>query len=256
MAEPAAPKPPRRRAVKKLGKKLFHGVSRSYISRQSLIPDEPVLDAANFPWVEQLRAQWPAIREELDRLLRHRAELPNFHEISPDQYRLSTGSQWKTFFLLGFGVPSPMTQELCPATMRALECVPELTTAMFSILAPHTHIPKHTGISKGFVRCHLALKVPKPSELCRMTVGDRSFHWEEGEVVFFDDTTPHEVRNDSDEERIVLFFDFTRPMTRRGRFVHRLMMFALRRTNFFKDGLRNQRAWEAQYRELREREAA
>ena len=55
----------------------------------------------------------------------HRAELPSFHEISPDQYRLSTGTQWKTFFLLGFGVPSPLTQELCPATMRALECVPE-----------------------------------------------------------------------------------------------------------------------------------
>ena len=74
-------------------------------------------------------------------------------------------------------------------------------------------------------------------------------------VVFFDDTCPHSVRNDTDEERVVLFFDFTRPMKRAGRWVHRPMMLALKRTNFFRDGLRNQRAWEARHRELLEREA-
>jgi len=37
-------------------------------------------------------------------------------------------------------------------------------------------------------------------------------HWEEGRSVVFDDTYPHEVWNDTDEERVVLFVDFARPV--------------------------------------------
>jgi beta-hydroxylase len=37
-------------------------------------------------------------------------------------------------------------------------------------------------------------------------------HWEEGRSVVFDDTYMHEVWNETDEERVVLFVDFTRPL--------------------------------------------
>ena len=71
----------------------------------------------------------------------------------------------------------------------------------------------------------------------------------EGEVLFFDDTYPHEVTNDTDEERAVLLFDFERPMTRRGQWLSRLLMRGLRRTAYFKDALENQKAWEERSRE-------
>ena len=54
----------------------------------------------------------------------------------------------------------------------------------------------------------------------------------------------------------MLLFDFERPMTRRGRWVSRLMLMALRHTAFFRDAQRNQRAWEAQYRKVLKHPAA
>ena len=74
--------------------------------------------------------------------------------------------------------------------------------------------------------------------------------------MLFDDTCPHEVRRETDQERAVLLLDFERPMTRRGRWVSHLMLKALRRTAFFRDAQRNQQAWEAQYRKVLERPAA
>ncbi len=215
-----------------------------------------MFSAENYEWVKELQADWPAIREELDTQLAHRASLPSFQEISPDQYRISTDDQWKTFLFVGFGHPSELNRELCPRTAAALDKVPTLTTAFFSVLGPGKHIPEHRGVTKGLVRCHLALKVPKEREKCRMRVGDETFSWGEGEVVFFDDTFPHEVWNETDEERAVLLFDFERPMTRAGTFVSRLALRVMRHTAFFRDAVRNQQAWEAQYRKLLDREAA
>ena len=75
-------------------------------------------------------------------------------------------------------------------------------------------------------------------------------------MVFFDDTSPHQAWNETDEERAVRLFDFERPMTRRGRWVSRLSPKALRHTAFFRDARRNQRAWDAQYRKVLKHPAA
>lgn len=256
MSEAAAPSGWRRKAVKKIGKRLFQGTFLNFLSRQSHIPNQPLLDAELFPWADGFAACWPAIRSELEGQLRHRASLPNFQDISPDQYRISPDSMWKTFVFMGFGEVSELNRELCPETAKALDKVPTLQNAFFSVLAPGKHIPRHRGVTKGLVRCHLGVKVPKDKEHCRMEVGDQGFVWEEGKLVFFDDTFPHEVWNETDEERAVLLFDFERPMTRRGRWVSRMMLRVLRHTAYFRDAQRNQEAWEAQYRKVLGRQAA
>src|SRR5262249_47856434 len=88
-------------------------------------------------------------RAELENLLRHRDHLPAFHEISPEQQYISRGDKWKVFILYGFGVPSERNCARCPETARLLRRVPRLQSAWFSILAPHYHIPKHRGVTKG-----------------------------------------------------------------------------------------------------------
>ena len=55
---------------------------------------------------------------------------------------------------------------------------------------------------------------------------DERCTWKDGELFFFDDTFKHAVWNDTDEERVVLRFDFERPMSWAGRMVSRLMMLA------------------------------
>ena len=244
------PKGRLRNAVKKFGKKLLRGTVLDYLSKSSLVPNDPVIGNEHFPWARAFADHYPAIRRELETQLANRAQLPNFQEISPDQYRISPDSLWKTFVLMGFGVRSELNCGLCPETARALDLVPNLETAFFSILAPGKHIPLHRGVTKGMVRAHLGLRVPKDAEQCYMDCGDERIVWQEGDLVFFDDTYPHAVRNDTDEERAVLLFDFERPMTRGGRFVSRLMMWALRHTAYCRDAQRNQREWEERYRDF------
>jgi beta-hydroxylase len=240
----------RRKVVKKLGKKLLRGTLFDYLAKCSLVPNDPVIGNEHFDWADEFVRRWPAIRTELNAQLANRAALPNFQDISPDQYRISPDSLWKTFVLVGFGERSELGCELCPETARALAMVPKLETAFFSILAPGKHVPLHRGITKGMVRAHLGLRVPQSPEDCWMTCGDEKIVWREGDLVFFDDTYPHAVWNNTNEERAVLLFDFERPMTRGGQRVSRLMMWVLRHTAYFKDAQRNQRDWEQRYREF------
>ena len=82
------------------------------------------------------------------------------------------------------------------------------------------HIPAHRGVSKGIVRAHLGLIIPKDAEKCRIRVGDQIKVWHPGEIFVFDDTYEHEVWNETPEERVILLFDFDRPMRFWGRLVN------------------------------------
>jgi beta-hydroxylase len=43
-------------------------------------------------------------------------------------------------------------------------------------------------------------------------IGNEFRHWSEGQALIFDDTFNHEVWNDTDGYRVVLFVDFARPL--------------------------------------------
>ena len=75
-------------------------------------------------------------------------------------------------------------------------------------LAPHSHIPAHTGVTNTRLIVHLGLIVP-PS--CRFRVGNETREWREGEAFVFDDSIEHEAWNDGDDLRVVLIFDIWNP---------------------------------------------
>ena len=226
----------------KMGKPIVRRLDRLMAS-QSQVGNPEVFDRG-FPWVAELEAAAPKIRAELDRILRHRDELPRFVDIQPEQYKINSDMRWKTFFFSGFGVGSAHNRALCPETARALDRIPNVELALFSILAPGARIPRHSGISKGLLRCHLALKVPRDREKVVMHVGSTQVHWEEGRAVVFDDTYKHAVVNDTDEERVVLLIDTQRPMRWRGRAAWMLTRAALRASPFVRTSRRNQSRWE------------
>jgi len=120
-----------------------------------------------------------------------------------------------------------------------------LHTAFFSILAPGTHIPRHKGVSKNLVNCHLGLIVPKNREACYLVCGGERPLWQEGKVIVFDDTYPHEVHNLTDEERVVLMLQLERPLHWRGKLLAKAMMWLLKRSAYVADARRNQLQWEA-----------
>ena len=63
-------------------------------------------------------------------------------------------------------------------------------------------------------------------------------------MVVFDDMYPHEVWNDSNEDRVVLLLHVKRPQRFPGCLVRDGFFSALRRSSFVQDGLRNLEQWE------------
>ncbi len=236
----------RRKRIKRFGKNFIRGLS-SFLGRQSLVGDTPVLDKELFPHVKPLEANWKTIRAELDEILKHRDAVPLFQELSRDQKKISKGANWRTFVLYGFGLKCEKNCRQAPETSRLLEQVPNLQTAWFSILSPRFHIPAHRGVTKSIIRCHLGLIVPKDRENCTIRIEDQIVQWKEGEAFVFDDTYDHEVLNDTDEDRVVLLFDFNRPMKLPGRVLNWVFVRLLKLTAYYQEPKKKMQSYEDQF---------
>ena len=228
----------RRARVKMWGLALLKLLARFY-SRQSLVPDVPIIPNENFPFVANLEANWAEIRAELDVILQDRESIPHLDKISPDQSRIAHSGKWKAFFLWGMGEELTGNTARAPRTAALLRTVPGLRSAWFSILSPQYKIKPHRGITKGVLRSHLGLIVPKKWRHCRMAVADQMVHWREGQCFVFDDSCTHQVWNNTDEERAILLFDFDRPMRWPASALNRMAMGLFKRTAYYRDARRN-----------------
>ena len=56
----------------------------------------------------------------------------------------------------------------------------------------------------------LGIKIPKEKENCFLCVNGQKIMWEEGKTIVWDDTYPHAVYNETDEQRVVLYMDVVR----------------------------------------------
>jgi beta-hydroxylase len=174
--------------------------------------DPPIYDTATFPWAAEVEREWKSVRSELDQVMKYRDKMPSFQEILKEVSTIQTDHNWKTYWLAGIGMDCSENAKRCPETMRLLSKIPGMKTAFFSILSPHKHIPAHRGAYNGVLRLHLGLLVPEPREKCRIRIGNEIRHWTEGKCLIFDDTFNHEVWNDTEGYRVVLFVDFARPL--------------------------------------------
>jgi ornithine lipid ester-linked acyl 2-hydroxylase len=242
----ASVKSKRRKLVKRLGKRLIRHLA-GFLGRQSLVGDTPVLSNRHFPFLKMFTDNWQAIRAEIETILVHRDIIPVFQDVSPDQMRIAKGNMWRTFILFGFGLKLEKNCRHAPFTASLLEKVPHLQTAWFSILGPGYHIPAHRGVSKGILRSHLGLIIPKDAEKCRMRVGDTVNVWRPGEIFVFDDTYDHEVWNDTNDERVILLFDFDRPMRIWGRLLNASFVRLLKLTAYYQEPRKNMRDFEARF---------
>ncbi len=185
------------------------------------LPAQPFHDPALFPWIPALEARTADIRAELDALVAGGLDgFQPYIAFRPDQpvnqwAPLNHSRAWSSFHLWAHGAPVAENIARCPATAAALAEVDAVDiaglcpNAMFSALAPHTHIPPHTGETNARLVAHLPLVVPPD---CSFRVGFDRRGWQPGKVMVFDDTIEHEARNDSDALRVVLIFDVWNPL--------------------------------------------
>jgi hypothetical protein len=173
-----------------------------------------------FSWLERLEAAAESIREELQAVMAaERTELVpyiQYDEHQPlEQWRaLNRNRDWTAIHLIRNGERIEANARHCPRTMALLEDLPQPhmrgagPNAMLSLLAPHTHIPPHVGVSNARLVCHLPLIVPGG---CWFRVGAETREWTPGEAFVFDDTIEHEAWNRSDCDRAVLIIDVWNP---------------------------------------------
>lgn len=184
------------------------------------LPEIEFHDRELFPELQVIEDAADDIRREYEALVASRAAemvpYTQYPEHVPlDQWReLNNNRDWTAIHLIQNGQPVPANAARCPATMAALAQLPQprirgaSPNAMFSLLAPRTRIPPHTGVANTRLVCHLPLIVP-PS--CGFRVGATAREWKVGKAFVFDDTIEHEAWNDSDELRVVAIFDLWPP---------------------------------------------
>ena len=200
--------------MKRLELWLYTAVYRAF-HENSLLGDKPFFDTSHFAPAPDLVSNFPAIKGEVLKILERYDELAPFQTMSPDQEPLTDGDGWKFFFLKCAAIRFKKNCALMPKTMRIIDRHPEIISAYLSILAPHRTLPPHEGPWSGVLRAHLGVVIPKAKtnkDKPHIIVGGIKYYWEEGEVVFFDDTYTHEAHNPTDELRVVLFMDVLRPM--------------------------------------------
>ena len=236
----------RRWAIKRLGKKVIYSLA-NYMAKQSLVETTSFVPHEQFKFLKQFQDNWQVVADEAREVLKFRDAIPGFEEVSQDQYRIAKDKQWKTFILYGFGKKMEKNALMAPETTKMLESVPDLQTAWFSILAPGYHIPAHTGVTKGILRAHLGVIIPKDYEKCRIRVGEETRPWTESSMFVIDDTYNHEVWNETDEERVILLFDFDRPMKLGGRIANKLLLSIMKLTAFYQEPKKNMETFEDRF---------
>ena len=110
-------------------------------------------------------------------------------------------------------------------------------------------MPRPAGVPSLGPTAFLFFYVPRDAAACRIRVGDDIRHWEEGKSLIFDDTFNHEVWNDTDETRVVLFVDVMRPLPFPDSVINELIVKAIGFSPFVLDARRNQEAWERRFSE-------
>lgn len=233
---------PGRRTLIRVGFALAAGLDRTLL-HYSRVADAPVLDPGLFPWTGELERNWRRIKAEAEWILRHRAAIPPVCAVTPDNDGIALDERWRTFVFWGYGLRCEDNCRRCPETARLLASIPGLQTAFLSILGPGTRIPRHNGVSRAYLTCHLGLRVPEARAHCRIDVGGRVYAWRAGEAFVFDDMYPHEVWNETEEERVVLLIYFERPMRFPGTLLRNVVLHGVRLSPYVRDGRRAVERW-------------
>lgn len=201
-----------KRTITQFGKKII-----SVIESVLFTKTQEFISTTEFPWTRELEINFEKILAEYQAFY-IKNNIPYFDDISSSQKQIVEKNKWKSLILLVFNKQNPIYKESFRSTNSLVLSIPNVTSAMFSVLKKDTHIRPHRGIYKGLLRCHLGLIIPDKKEECYLMVNQKIKNWETGKCFVFDDTFEHEAFNKSERERVILLIDFLRPTNSKWKF--------------------------------------
>jgi beta-hydroxylase len=179
-----------------------------------------VLNAADFPELDVVRQNWETIRDEGMELVRQdyfdATKSPGTAGYYDVGFRTFFKYGWSRFYVNRYGYTHHSARRLCPKTVEILKKVPSISGAMFAYMPPHSQLTRHADPIAVSLRYHLGLATPN-SDACFINVDGNVKSWRDGEVIMFDETYLHFVRNDTDSSRLILMCDIARPLNPLGK---------------------------------------
>jgi len=176
----------------------------------SALPNKPLLNPSDLAGLDTLRDNWQVIRDEA-LALAEQGDIKAADSLNDAGFNSFFRSGWTRFYLKWYGDPLGSALRQCPKTVELLEQVPSVKAAMFASLPPEGVLTPHRDPFAGSLRYHLGLSTPN-SDNCYILVDGEKHSWRDGSDVLFDETFIHEAHNKTQENRIILFCDVTRPM--------------------------------------------
>lgn len=190
-----------KRKLAKLLLNIFDRLVAIFSDNRSL-PHSEYLEGFRF-----LEQHTDIIREEF--LAVQENHISPVSKIFVEQQKIADERSWMSFMLRVFGYEIEQHTQCCPYTAELIRHK-RISSAMFSVLKSGKQISPHKGIYKGVIRGHLGLIIPEGD--CRMILNKESVSWNEGKMIFIDDTYEHAVHNNTDKDRVILFIDIIRPL--------------------------------------------
>lgn len=190
---------------------IFIGVYNTLI--RTLVVSHPIENINLFNKHQIFENNWITIKNEA---IKSQQYAKSFASLDPIFKRLDDDGRWRVIILKWYSEEYP-SRNLAPFTTGLIENDSQIKCAMFSILDGRKKIPPHRGPYAGSLRYHLGLACDSKAFI---KIDNQVYTWKNGESVLFDDTYMHEVENNSDEMRIILFMDILRPIPKPFQYVH------------------------------------
>lgn len=176
----------------------------------SAAPNKPYIPVESIPELKLLQENWQLLREE-GLALANNGDIKKSEKLDDIGFNSFFKTGWTRFYLKWYKDYLPSAKKSCPQTLALLDRCPSIKAAMFVVLPPGAKLVKHRDPYAGSLRYHLGLQTPN-SEDCFIDVDGERYWWKDGESVLFDETYIHYAKNDTQQNRLILFCDIERPM--------------------------------------------
>jgi aspartyl/asparaginyl beta-hydroxylase (cupin superfamily) len=163
------------------------------------------IDEGDFDWAKEISVNTDKILNELKGYIASN-NLQSYFNTS----MVSKKNSWKTISLRTWGVQLFKNQKRFPFTTSLINKYPQIVSASFNLLDPHSKILPHCGDTNAIYRCHLGLEIPGGLTDCGFKVKNESKAWEKGKWIIFMDAYNHEAWNNTNKERYIFLIDVIR----------------------------------------------
>jgi beta-hydroxylase len=174
----------------------------------SRVPGTAYVDVDRFAGLREIEAHWQEIRDEGVALA---ARIKASEKGDDAGFNSFFKEGWKRFYLKWYDEQPSSALRYCPRTVELLQRVPAIKAALFAELPKGAKLNPHRDPYAGSLRYHLGLATPN-DDRCLIWVDGQPFSWRDGKSVIFDETYIHWVRNDTDQDRLILLCDIERPL--------------------------------------------